>query len=79
LAVVQAWFHTHPNPGIAGASGPRPFGEDIDRADYPKRNPTGAPVFVISKEGVYVYDPKDKSTKNGVKVMDYEEWKKPCS
>lgn len=79
LAVVQAWFHTHPNPGIAGASGPRPFGEDIDRADDPKRNPTGAPVFVISKEGVYVYDPKDKSTKNGVKVMDYEEWKKPCS
>lgn len=63
---VAAIVHTHPN-----GSDPRPSDADREVADV-----CGIPIFTITSEGMFVYDPATRETS---KVMDRLDWLKPSS
>lgn len=63
---IIAIVHTHPNK-----SHPEPQGPDLLIADK-----FGVPMFTITRDGMYLYDP---ATKNIAKVQDGLDWLKPTS
>jgi len=61
---IAAIVHTHPN-----GSDPRPSDADRETADL-----CGVPIFTITMEGMFVYDPVTQKTS---KVMEGLDWLKP--